>query len=57
MAKASPAASPDRNWEAEADLRTLCEAEEIKKDSKRMGACKKMAKEKMKAMGAVAEKK
>lgn len=57
MASRMTAATSDRKWEVENDLRTLCDAEEIKKDSKRMTACKSLAKDKMKAMGAVTEKK
>lgn len=53
MAKGMIAAPSDRKWEVENDLRTLVDAEAIKKDSKRMAACRAMAKEKMAAMGAV----
>lgn len=44
----------DKKWQVEDDLRTLCRAEEIKKDTKRIAACRTMAKEKMMEMGAVA---
>lgn len=46
--------SPNNDWQVESDLRTLCEAEEIKKDNKRMKACKEMAKKKMMSMASVA---
>lgn len=35
------------DWQVEDDLRTLCRAEEIKKDAKRMAKVKALAKEKM----------
>jgi len=39
---------PDRDWRAESDMRTLAEAEEIKRDSKRHKAALAKAAEKMK---------
>lgn len=44
----------DKEWEVESDLRTLLEAEKIKKDPKRMKAVKEMAKKKMEDMVNVA---
>ena len=51
------------SWQAQDDARTLCEAEKIKKDSKRMSAAakqaEKMAQEKMdqaKAMRVIAKR-
>lgn len=35
----------DKEWQAKMDLQTLIEAAKIKKDPKRMEACKKCAKE------------
>lgn len=52
MGKDITSISPDKKWQVESDLRTLCEAEEIKKDPKRFKACQEMAKEKMMEMGA-----
>ncbi len=43
----------DEKWKTEDDLRALLSAEEVKKDSKRMDACKKLAKEKMANMQAI----
>lgn len=54
MGKEISACSPDKKWQVESDLRTLCEAEEIKKDPKRFKACQDMAREKMVEMGSVA---
>jgi hypothetical protein len=49
---------PDMSWQAEDDMRTLCRAEEIKADPKRLAKAQAKAKEKMaemqKAMGAMA---
>ncbi len=53
MAKYMATVSNEKKWQVEDDLRTLVNAESIKKDSKRMSACRAMAKEKMAAMGAV----
>lgn len=48
------AAMPMDDWQTEDDLRTLCRAEEIKKDSKRMSKCKALAKKKMMEVAAIA---
>ena len=47
MAKKSPMMVENDKWQVEDDLRTLCRAEEIKKDPKRYAKAKAMAKEKM----------
>ena len=44
MAKAMKMEMDDK-WQAECDLRTLMEAEKVKKDAKRMAAVRKMARE------------
>lgn len=44
----------EEKWRTEDDLRTLCAAEEIKKDPARMKKCKEMAKMKMNEMKSVA---
>lgn len=44
-------------WKVEDDLRTLINADEIKKDKKRMEACKELAKEKMAGMKKIGEHK
>lgn len=41
-------------WQVESDMRTLVEAEEIKRDPKRLAAAQKCAKEKMLEVAAVA---
>lgn len=43
-------------WRAQDDLRTLLDAKKIQKDSKRMAAVRKLAKEKMADMEALAKK-
>lgn len=54
MTAAITAASHD--WETEDDLRTLCRAEEIEKDPKRMAKVQALAQKKMVEMaGVVAE--
>ena len=40
----------DKKWKIESDLRSLVDAEEVKKDKKRYSAAMKLAKEKMAAM-------
>ncbi|MBD1554776.1 hypothetical protein [Pseudomonas typographi] len=45
----------DQKWKVEQDLRTLAEAEEIKKDSKRMAAVKALAKQKIADMQQIAK--
>lgn len=51
MARKASAASPvpqqDRDWMAEDDLRTLHRSDEIRRDSKRMSACRRIAKRQM----------
>lgn len=44
----------DAEWQAEDDLRTLCRAEEIEKDPKRMAAAAALAKKKMLEMASIA---
>lgn len=46
----------EMEWRVEDDLRTLLEAEKIKKDSKRMKAVKELAKKKMEDMMHVASR-
>lgn len=56
MAKSSVAisrADEEKRWRAESDMRTLMEAEEIKKDPKRLAAAQAMAKEKLVELAAV----
>lgn len=55
MSKSSLAA-PDHDWRTENDLRTLTEAEEIKKDKKRLANAKELAKKKLMDMATVAGK-
>jgi hypothetical protein len=47
---------PDRTFEAESDLRSLIEAEKIKKDKARMAAAMKVHKDMMDAMKNIAGK-
>ena len=42
------------DWRVEEDLRTLCRAEEIEKDPKRMAAVTALAKKKMLKMASIA---
>lgn len=44
----------EEKWRVESDLRTLIEAECIRKDSKRLAAAQKLAKEQMMEVAAVA---
>lgn len=44
----------EAKWRAEDDMRALARAEEVKRDPKRLAAAKKMAKEKLAEMQAVA---
>lgn len=54
MAKALKSyAEQEVEWKAESDLRTLCDAREIRKDPKRMKAVKEMAKKKLEGMASV----
>ena len=41
------------DWQTECDVRTLCEAEAIKKDTKRLKAAQDFAKKKLAEMGKV----
>jgi hypothetical protein len=50
MAKVSTAISMDRSYQAEADVRTLIEAQVIKNDPKRFKAAQAKAKEQAKAL-------
>jgi hypothetical protein len=45
----------DEDWRARSDMRTLCEAEEIKRDKGRHEAAKKKATEEMAKVAAVAK--
>lgn len=45
----------DNDWRAEDDMRTLMEADKIKKDAKRLKAAKAMARKKLESMKCVAE--
>lgn len=44
----------EERWRVESDMRTLVEAEEIRRDTKRLAAAKKLAQEKMLEVAAVA---
>lgn len=44
----------EAKWRAESDLRTLMEAEKIKRDAKRFAAAQKLAAEQMTEVAAVA---
>lgn len=46
---------PDAKYEAENDLRTLIEAEKVKRDKKRYSAAMKMAKEQKAALAEIQE--
>lgn len=50
-------ASPDREWMAEDDLRTLVRAKEIRKDKQRFAAARALAKKKLAEMRDLAEDK
>lgn len=52
MGKVSAPTTND-DWQIEEDLRTLCKAEEIKKDPARMRKCQEMAKKKQTEMNGV----
>ena len=56
MSKSSSLAAPDHYWRVESDLRTLTEAEEIKKDKRRFAAAQELAKKKLIEMANVAGK-
>ncbi len=54
MAKNSPASvGMDQDWEAESDMRTLAQAEEIRKDPKRLKNALAKAKEKIAELQAI----
>lgn len=44
----------DENWQAESDLRTLIEAEQIEKDPKRFKRAKELAKSRLLEMASIA---
>lgn len=44
----------DENWQAESDLRTLIEAEQIEKDPKRFKKAKELAKNRLLEMASIA---
>ncbi len=44
---------PAKDWQTESDVRTLCEAEAIKKDPKRLKAAQDFAKQKLAEMGKI----
>ncbi len=50
-------AKEEREWQAEQDIRTLCEAAEIRKDKARLKRARDMAKKKLAEIQAVAEEK
>lgn len=55
MAKKSVVAiKPDEEWQVEADLRCLLEAEKIEADPKRMAKVRALAKKKMMEVAAIA---
>ena len=54
MAKNGVKISSDEEWRVENDLRTLIEAKEIQKDSKRLAKVQAMAKEKLLEVSAIA---
>ena len=45
----------DNDWRAEDDMRTLMEADKIKKDAKRLKAAKDLARKKLEGMKCIAE--
>lgn len=54
MAKSTNTVSLNDNWEAQNDLRTLAEAEQIRNDPKRLARAKKAAQEKLDQLKTVA---
>lgn len=54
MAKLGNAVQMDKDWQADNDLRTLLEAEEIRENPKRLSAAKAVAKEKLVDMAKIA---
>lgn len=57
MAKTAAAPMMDKEWMAENDLRTLIDAEKIKKDKNRYAAAMKCHAEQMKALAAIGKDK
>lgn len=51
--KVSLAAIPEDDWQTRSDFRTLCDAEEIKKDPKRMEKVKAFAQQQMQSTASV----
>lgn len=49
--------SDDKEWRAESDMRTLAEAEEIRKDPKRLKAAQAKAREKIEELKSLAPEK
>lgn len=47
-------ASPEQDWQAESDLRTMLECEVIEKDPKRLAAVQKLAKSKLLPLAGIA---
>ena len=45
----------EAKWRAEEDMRTLARAEEVRNDPKRLAAAKKMAREKLAELQAIAK--
>ena len=50
-----PSKAEQKRWQAEDDLRTLVEAEKIKKDKDRLREAKKMAGEQRAALGEISK--
>ena len=50
MAKGTPMVADDKKWQAESDLRILKEADEVRKDPKRLKAASDMAVKEVKAL-------
>ena len=53
MAKGISMAAQDAEWRAESDMRTLMEAEEIRRDPKRLKAAQACAKKKLEATASI----
>ncbi len=52
--KPAVAGYDDKDWQAESDMRTLMQAEEIRRDAKRLAAAKACAKKKLEEVATVA---
>lgn len=52
--KSNTAVFGEENWQAESDLRTLIEAEQIEKDPKRFKRAKELAKSRLLEMASIA---